>query len=450
MPGDKSISHRALLHAALSPGDSHIRNCLRAGVTEAMIGCLRQLGVAVEEESGALHITGGAWRPPAAPLDCRNSGATIRMLLGALAGQPFTLTLTGTPRLQQRPMGRVARPLRLMGAQIEGDHAPLTVSGGRLRGIEYTSEVASAQVKAAVLLAALQAEGPTTLHQPGPARDHSERMLRALGVNVQSTGHSVTLAPGGALPPTDLTVPGDFSSAAFLMAAAAIVPGSEVRLPAVGLNPTRTGLLDALREMGADISVENRSEVGGEPVGDLVVRHAALRATEIAGERVVRMIDEFPAFAVVATQATGRTVVHDAAELRVKESDRIAAVAAELRRLGATVEEFPDGFAIAGPQQLRGATVDSHGDHRLAMALAVAGLVADPMTVVENAGAVDESFPDFVGVLSSLGAPVVPTFKDPISAAAGMLTSGDSPTKFLLEERARERERDEKKWPPGA
>ena len=405
MPGDKSISHRALIHAALSPGTSHIRNCLRAGVTHTMIAVLEQLGVAFTTVDETLIVNGGEWQQPADPLDCRNSGSTIRLLLGALAGQTIAATLTGTTRLQQRPMGRVARPLRAMGADIAGDHAPLHVRGGGLRGIEHTTEVPSAQVKAAVLLAALNADGATTLHEPGPSRDHSERMLRALGVEVRSQTNSVTLTPnGGALPPTDLTVPGDFSSAAFLIAAAVIVPGSEIHIPNLGLNPTRTGLLDSLNEMGADIVIDNKRAAGGEPVGDLTVRYRPLRSTEIAGDRVVRMIDEFPAFAIIATQAEGKTIVREAAELRLKESDRIAAVANELRKLGAQVEEFPDGFAINGPQHLAGANVDSHNDHRLAMALAIAGLVARGETNVQNAAAIDESFPEFSTQLMRLGA----------------------------------------------
>ena len=372
-----------------------------------MIDALEQLGISFNtlDETLIVNVNGGKWQQPSNPLDCRNSGGTMRLLLGALAGQPIAATLTGTPRLQQRPMGRVARPLRAMGANIAGDHAPLQVRGGGLRGIEHTTDVPSAQVKAAVLLAALNAEGPTTLHEPGPSRDHSERMLRALGIEVRSQANSITIAPnGGALPPTDLTVPGDFSSAAFLIAAAVIVPGSEIHIPSLGLNPTRTGLLDSLHEMGADIVIENEREAGGEPVGDLSVRHRPLKGTEIAGERVVRMIDEFPAFAIIATQAAGRTIVREAAELRLKESDRIAAVATELRKLGAQVEEFPDGFAITGPQQLAGAHVQSHNDHRLAMALAVAGLAARGETSVQNAAAIDESFPEFSTQLVRLGA----------------------------------------------
>ncbi len=370
-----------------------------------MIDALEQLGVSFNTEDETLIVNGGEWQQPSGLLHCRNSGGTIRLLLGALAGQPIAATLTGTARLQQRPMGRVARPLRAMGANIAGDHAPLHVRGGGLQGIEHTTEVPSAQVKAAVLLAALNADGLTTLHEPGPSRDHSERMLRALGVDVRSQANSVTLIPnGGALPPTDLTVPGDFSSAAFLIAAAVIVPGSEINIPNLGLNPTRIGLVDTLSEMGADIVIENEHDAGGEPVGDLTVRQRPLRGTEIAGDRVVRMIDEFPAFAIIATQAEGLTIVRKAAELRLKESDRIAAVATELRKLGAQVEEFPDGFAITGPQQLAGANVDSHNDHRLAMALAVAGLVARGETNVQNAAAIDESFPEFSTQLMRLGA----------------------------------------------
>lgn len=405
LAGDKSISHRALLHAALSPETSHLQNILRAGVTEAMIRCLRQLGVQIEGEGSELAITGGNWRQPGGALDCGNSGTTIRLLMGALAGQPFRVQLTGTTGLQRRPMGRVADPLRAMGAQVEGNYAPLAMQGGNLRGIEHSTAVASAQVKAAILLAALQAEGPTTIHEPGPSRDHSERMLRALGIDVRSEGHHITLTPSGKpLPPTHLTLPGDFSSAGFLIGAALVVPGSQITVEGVGLNPTRTGLLDAVQAMGAQVTLRNAREVAGEPIGDLTVTYSPLQAIEIKGDWVVRMIDEFPIFAVIASRANGRTVVREAEELRLKESDRISVLAGELRKMGIEIEEFPDGFAITGPQAIHPAQVDSHGDHRLAMSLAIAGMLAHGQTEVQNAQAVHESFPTFVSLFSRLGA----------------------------------------------
>lgn len=407
LPGDKSISHRALLHAALSPGESRLQNMLRAGVTTAMIACLRQLGVSIQGEGRELKVRGGTWRQPDAPLNCGNSGTTMRLLMGALAGMPLQVKLTGTAGLQRRPMIRVARPLREMGANISADDAGLSIKGGELRGCEHYLEVASAQVKAALLLAALQAEGATTIHQPAPSRDHSERMLRELHINVLSSANVVRLHPNRRpLPPTHLTVPGDFSSAAFLIAAAVLLPGSQVKLRRVGVNPTRTGLLEALNAMGADISIENHSESGGEPVADITARHSRLRAVEVRGEQVIRMIDELPVFAVLATQAEGVTTVRDAAELRVKESDRISALAGEVRRMGIVITELPDGFSLSGPQQIAAAAVDSHSDHRLAMSLVVAALLAKGESTVQRADAVHESFPGFTHALRALGTEV--------------------------------------------
>jgi len=406
MPGDKSISHRALMHAALARGTSRIQNFLQAGVTEAMMRCVRDLGVQLEVESdGALIVHGGQLRSPAASLDCGNSGATIRMLMGALVGQrDLQVTLDGSAGLRRRPMKRVAEPLRLMGADL-GDTPPLVIHGQPLRGIEYTMPVASAQVKAAILLAALQADGPTTIHEPGPSRDHSERMLRSLGVSVINENSTVTLTPPDKpLSAFEATVPGDISSAAFVLVAAALVPNSEVTVTNVGVNDTRTGILDALVAMGGDVCVSNVREVNGEPIADITVKSSELRGITVAGDLVVRMIDEFPIFAVLASQAHGETIVRDAEELRVKESDRICSLASELRKLGVQIEERPDGFVIAGPTQLHGAVVDSHGDHRLAMSLAVAGLIAEGETIITRAEAYRESFPNFVDLMRVLKA----------------------------------------------
>jgi 3-phosphoshikimate 1-carboxyvinyltransferase len=319
------------------------------------------------------------------------------MLMGALAGQRgLSVTLDGSAGLRRRPMRRVAEPLRLMGAEL-GDALPVTILGKSLHGIAYTLPVASAQVKAAILLAALQAEGPTTIREPGPSRDHSERMLRSLGVSIVNENNTVTLTPPDRrLPAFDATVPGDISSAAFVFAAAAGVPNSEVTVTNVGVNETRTGVLDALVAMGGDVCLANVREVNGEPIADITVKSSELRGITVAGDLVVRMIDEFPIFAVLATQAQGETIVRDAAELRVKESDRIGSLASELRKLGAQIEERPDGFVIAGPTRLQGATVDSHGDHRLAMSLAVAGLIAEDETIVTRAEAHRESLPNFL------------------------------------------------------
>ncbi len=422
VPGDKSISHRALLLGALAQGDSSVRGFLSSGDCQATVHCLRALGIAVDEiDATTLTVHGcglHGLRSPSAPLDCRRSGTTMRMLSGIMAGQAFTSTLTGDAQLRRRPMERMAAPLRLMGAHIEtaNGHAPLTVRGNHLRGIDYHLPVASAQVKSALLLAGLYADGSTVLHEPGPARDHTERMLRAMIVPraipgaiagpLTHSGSAWALDPAQVdhLRPLDIVVPGDFSSAAFLLVAGTLVPGSEVTVSGVGINPTRTGLLDVLRDMGAQIAMQNESEQGGEPMADLAVRPAALRSAQVRGDRVVRMIDEFPILAVAATQAQGVTIVHDAAELRVKETDRIATVVTELRKLGAQIEPYEDGFAVSGPTPLRGTVVESHGDHRLAMALAVAGLVAEGQTTVRDIEWIADSFPGFVELLGSLRA----------------------------------------------
>jgi 3-phosphoshikimate 1-carboxyvinyltransferase len=332
----------------------------------------------------------------------------MRLLVGVLAGQPFESTLTGDPQLLRRPMGRVVEPLRRMGAEIEmvDGHAPLVVRGHPLHGCDHVLPVASAQVKSALLLAGLWAAGPTTVRQPGPARDHTERMLAAMGADVETAGLAVTLNPSRSLLPLSLCIPGDVSSAAFPLLAAALVPGSQVTVEGVGINPTRTGLLEVLQAMGADVAVDGEREEGHEPVADVMVRAADLESVEVGGERVVRMIDELPVLAVAATQARGTTVVRDAGELRVKESDRIATAVAELQALGARIEPLPDGFVVEGPTPLHGGVVQSHGDHRLAMALAVAGLVAQGEVVIEDVDCISDSFPDFVELMRSLGAEV--------------------------------------------
>ena len=355
-------------------------------------------------------------------LDCRRSGTTMRLLAGIVAGQPFFTILSGAAQLRRRPMARVVQPLRSMGATILGRDGgrlpPLAFQGGGLSGIDYQLPVASAQVKSALLLAGLYADSPTTLYVPGPARDHTERMLKAMGCDLRIRHHAsptlvqeCRLAPPQRLHAVDIDVPGDFSSAAFLMVAAMLVPGSEVTLEGVGVNPTRTGLLEILQAMGADAVRHNERTISGEPVADLTMRPSHLQGTQVGGEQVVRAIDEFPILAVAATQAQGQTLVRDAAELRVKETDRIATTVGELRRLGAEIEARPDGFLVRGPTPLRspeinegaGATVHSHGDHRLAMALAVAGLIAEGRTIVEDVDCVGDSFPGFQDTLNRLG-----------------------------------------------
>jgi len=416
VPGDKSISHRALLLGAIAEGLSRVEGFLPAADCLATLRCVEALGVEVrrfDETTLVVHGRGlHGLHEPDDVLNCAGSATTMRLLSGILAGQPFHSVLTGNASLCSRPMARIVQPLRQMGATILGRKddrlPPLSIRGGQLRGIDYALPVASAQVKSAILLAGLYAESPTTVHEPGPARDHTERMLRAQGAKIRVQGNSITLVPSGGLKAMDVAIPGDISSAAFLIAAACLVPRSEIVIEGVGVNPTRTGFLEALRTMGADIVVENRREGDGEPVADIVVRaspgfNPGLRGVEVGGELVPRMIDEFPILAVAATQAEGETVVRDAAELRIKESDRIAAIVAELRKMGAQIEERPDGFVVEGPTSLRGAHVDSHGDHRLAMSLIVAGLLAEGETVVEGTECIEDSFPGFEETLTILG-----------------------------------------------
>ena len=408
VPGDKSISHRAVILGALAQGKSQVRGWLAAGDTEATLRSIQALGVHVERPAAdELQINGtGALQAAAPPLDFVNAGTGIRLMAGVMAGQPFASVLDGSAQLRRRPMKRIIMPLRLMGADISGDQgcAPLRIEPSALQGIRYEMPVASAQVKSAVLLAGLFAQGETVVVEPAPTRDHSECMLRAAGVKVQNEGRTITLQPCAALQPQSFRVPGDFSSAAFLLVAGATVPGSEVRLKGINLNPTRSGLLEALRMMGADITVSEAGQEAGEPAGTLTVRYSALRGVDIGGELVVRMIDEFPAFMVAAMCAAGRTMVRDAQELRLKETDRLAVMTTELCRLGAQIEEFEDGFAIEGPQALQGADVEGHDDHRIAMSLTLAGMLAQGTTVVHDAACIGDSFPGFAETLQQLGA----------------------------------------------
>ncbi len=410
LPGDKSLSHRALILGALAQGRSIARGWLDGGDTRATLEAVEALGVEIARDGASrLSIHGGALEAPDRACDCGNAGTAMRLLAGVLAGQSFESTLDGSDQLRQRPMRRVTEPLRRMGAQIEDNdgRAPIRIRGSRLHGVVHRLEIASAQVKSALLLAGLHADGPTTIIEPGPSRDHTERLLTVMGAELVPEGRVIRLVdPDVELQPFDLTIPGDFSSAAFPIVASLIVPRSDVRLRAVGINPTRTGLLDVLGRMQADVDVQDLSDESGEPVGSLRLRASGLEGTLIEGDDVVRAIDELPVLAVAATQAEGVTVVRDAAELRVKETDRIGLLVLELRKLGARIEEQPDGFIIEGPAKLEGARLDSHGDHRLGMALAVAGLVAEGDTVIENADCISDSFPGFGRTLALLGAEV--------------------------------------------
>ncbi len=415
VPGDKSISHRAVMFAAIADGRSRVRGFLNGGDCRSTIHVMRGLGIEIEERSATdvvIHGRGlNGFQEPLDVLDCGNSGTTIRLLTGLLAGQPFMSVLNGTEQIRRRPMGRVADPLRQMNAQIwgrqGGKFAPLVINPSRLKAMDYTMPVASAQVKSCLLLAGLYASGLTIIHEIGPTRDHTERMLRAMGAPLQTLGRTVHIErPERQLLPLDITVPGDMSSAAFLLVAGSIVPNSKLTLAEVGVNPTRTGIVDALTEMGAHIRYRDEGDAAGEPIANLVVQTSDLRGATFGGEHIVTMIDELPILAVAATQAHGRTVVRDAQELRVKETDRIATTVNELRKMGAKIEATPDGFIVDGPTPLYGATVDSHDDHRLAMALAVAGLIARGSTTIERAYVTADSFPGFEATLRALGAEI--------------------------------------------
>ncbi|MDE2855729.1 MAG: 3-phosphoshikimate 1-carboxyvinyltransferase [Chloroflexota bacterium] len=413
VPGDKSISHRAVMLAAIARGRSEIRNWLAAGDTEATLGAIRDLGAIIERhDATTLSIEGGGLREAASPLNLMNAGTGLRLLAGIMAGQDFPSVLDGSAQLRRRPMKRITDPLKLMGADIESKDGgcPLHIHPAALKGIRYEMPIASAQVKSAILLAGLYGDSPTTVIQPGPARDHTERMLRALGADISEDGvdgNMITVAPIEALAPLDLTVPGDASSAAFLLVAGLVTPDSDLVIKGVNLNPTRTGLLDVLDEMGAEISLSNLDEQAGEPIGDVRVQTSALKGIEIGGETVVRMIDEFPILMVAALRAEGETLVRDARELRVKETDRIAVMAAELRALGADIEERDDGFRIIGPQHLTGGQVDGHDDHRIAMSLTVAGLSAAEGAIVTDAACAGDSFPGFAETLINCGANMI-------------------------------------------
>lgn len=412
VPGDKSISHRALLFGGLAQGETQVSGFLASDDCHATMRAIRALGATVtEHDAGRLTIASPgytAFQEPEDLLDCGNSGTTIRLLLGLLAGQPFATTLTGDATLRRRPMARVGKPLQQMGAKILGRHdgtlAPLTIHGGALRPIHYTLPVASAQVKSALILAALQADGVSTITEPLPSRDHTELMLPAFGGRIDRDGLTLTVAGGQTLHGATVSVPGDISSAAFPLAAALLVPGSRIRLTNVGINPTRAGLLTTLQEMGADIHVQPTHQGPGEPVATLEVRHAALRGVTIPPERVPLLIDELPILAVIATQAEGETVLTGAEELRVKESDRISRLVELLRPFGADITERPDGWVVKGPTPLQAAHVSSWGDHRLAMSAAIAGLIARGTTRIDDADAIQVSFPGFAACLESLGA----------------------------------------------
>jgi 3-phosphoshikimate 1-carboxyvinyltransferase len=409
-PPDKSISHRAVMFSSLARGKGIVRNFLRAQDTESTMNAFRALGIDIEDQGHTLIINGNGLhglKEPSDVIDCGNSGTTIRLLSGVLAANPFFSVLTGDSSLRSRPMARVINPLRLMGARISGRDndrlAPFAINGGRLKPISYDMPMASAQVKSSVLLAGLYTDGVTEVKEPARSRDHSERMLPAFGADMRTDGLTVHVRGGMELHAQEIDVPGDFSSAAFFIVAALLLPGSEILLKNVGINPTRTGLIDVLRGMGGHIEVLNIRTVSGEPVADIFCKGGTeLKAADVAGEIVPSLIDEFPILCIAAAKANGTTTISGAEELRVKESDRIKAMATEMSKMGIHVEEHPDGMSITGTESIRGAQVDSHGDHRIAMSMAVAGLVADGTTTINNASAVSISFPDFFQIIRKL------------------------------------------------
>ncbi len=431
-PPDKSISHRAVILSSLSEGKSIIRNSLQAEDPMKTLEAFRQMGIKITEhrtqpatssvESNTEHRTQNTdivlhgkglkgLKEPKDTIDCGNSGTTMRLLCGVLAGQPFPTTLTGDLSLKSRPMQRIIIPLTEMGAVItseRGGYPPLTIKGGELKSINYRSPVASAQVKSAILLAGLYCDGVTTVSEPGKSRDHTERMLKAVGVDINIKGLEVSIKGRATLKPLDITIPGDFSSAAFFIVAGILIPDSQILIKNTGINPTRTGLLDILKIMGADIRLENKREVSGEPVADIHVRHSRLTGKEIGGDMVLKAIDEFPILCVAASKAQGVTKITGAKELRVKESDRIASMAEGLRKMGVAIEELStkggseDGLIIEGMEKLKPATIQSHGDHRIAMAMLVAGLAAEGETTVVDTDCVNTSFPGFMEILENL------------------------------------------------
>ncbi|MBS9391860.1 MAG: 3-phosphoshikimate 1-carboxyvinyltransferase [Dolichospermum sp. LBC05a] len=413
VPGDKSISHRALMLGAIAEGETQIQGLLLGEDPRSTAACFRALGAEISELNTELvtvkGIGLGNFQEPINVLDAGNSGTTMRLILGLLASHPGRFfTVTGDSSLRSRPMSRVVKPLQQMGAQIWGRKgntlAPLAIQGQALKPIHYHSPIASAQVKSCILLAGLNTEGQTTVTEPALSRDHSERMLRAYGaeLSIDPDGNSVTITGGAKLYGQTVIVPGDISSAAFWLVAGAIVPGSDLVVENVGVNPTRTGILEALELMGADIQLENQREVAGEPVADIRVRSGGLKSCTIAGDIIPRLIDEIPILAVAAAFAEGTTIIRDAEELRVKESDRITVMAQQLNKMGAKITELPDGMEITGGTPLVGAEVDSHTDHRIAMSLAIAALNATGTTTIHRAEAAAISYPNFTSTLREI------------------------------------------------
>lgn len=409
VPGDKSISHRSIMLGAIANGVTTVRGFLRGGDNMSTMHAFRAMGVEIADDGETIHITGRGLHGLTEPgdiLDCGNSGTTIRLITGLLSGQSFFSVVTGDQYLRKRPMKRVVEPLSRMGARISGRNggtlAPLAINGGSLKGIAYQSPVSSAQIKSSLMLAGLYADGETTVSEPSLSRDHSERMFRLFGASLTIHDTGVSVRGGVELTAQEVTVPGDISSAAFFMVAALITPNSELLIRNVGVNPSRTGVIDILQAMGGNIQLLDEREVSGEPVADILVRSSRLKGIAISGSVVPRAIDEFPAICVAAARAEGVTAIRDAKELRVKETDRITAMAANLKKVGITVTETEDGMDITGSEQLLGGTVDSYGDHRIAMSMSVAALVASSSITVTDIECVATSFPSFFPLLEKV------------------------------------------------
>lgn len=402
IPGDKSISHRAVMFGSMANGTSRITNFLPGEDCLSTIACFRQMGVQIEQEGTSVVVHGSGIDGLVEPknlLDVGNSGTTFRLMMGVLAGRSFFSVLEGDESIAKRPMNRVSIPLKEMGALIDGRHdgtyAPISIRGGKLNGIDYSSPVASAQVKSAILLAGLQASGTTSVTETHRSRNHTENMLESFGVTVDRDGLTVSVEGGQELQATDVEVPGDISSAAFFLVAGAIVPGSTVTLLNVGVNHTRSGIIDVLEQMGANLTIKNRRVINKEEVADLTIETSELTGITIEGEMIPRLIDEIPVIALLATKAKGKTVIKDAEELKVKETNRIDAVVNALSKLGASIKGTNDGMIIEGTEKLHGAKLSSHGDHRIGMMLAVAGCITDSTLEIENAEAIKVSYPDF-------------------------------------------------------
>lgn len=408
IPGDKSISHRAVMFGSLAKGDTKITGFLKGDDCMSTISCFKKLGIDIEvnDDNVIVHGKGlNGLNAPKETLDVGNSGTTIRLISGILAAQGFDSTLNGDASIQKRPMNRVIKPLSQMGADIESTndgYAPLTIHGKKLKSMEYTMPVASAQVKSSILLASLFAEGTTTIIEPVASRDHTEIMLNYFGANIKNENGVITSTPVKELYGKNLEVPGDISSAAFFMVAGLVVPNSHIIIENVGINPTRTGIIDALKAMGGYVEIINERKSGGELVGDIEVKTSSLKATTLEGSIIPRMIDEIPVFTVAALCAEGTTVVKDATELKVKESNRIATMSQELGKMGVVIEETDDGMIIKGNQKLKGSEVYSHLDHRVAMSCAIAGLIAEGETTIIDADCVGISFPNFYNLLNNL------------------------------------------------